>query len=96
MVEGVGGWLVPLNEPCLVVSLRLVCINHALLTAAAIQARGLAIEGWVANQIDPAFRFCEENITAIDVRVDAPLLMRIPWFASPPRAADLNACFLNR
>ncbi len=110
VVEGVGGWLVPLNEQqtvadlaqlldlpvVLVVGLRLGCINHALLTAAAIHARGLEIVGWVANQIDPAFSFSEENIAAIDARVGAPLLMRIPWFAAPPRPEDLNACFLDR
>jgi dethiobiotin synthetase len=110
VVEGVGGWLVPLDEHqtvadlaqllglpvVLVVGLRLGCINHALLTAAAIHARGLEIACWVANQIDPAFSFCEENIAAIDARVGAPLLMRIPWYATPPRAEDLNACFLDR
>jgi len=110
VVEGVGGWLVPLNEQqtvadlaqllalpvVLVVGLRLGCINHALLTATAIQARGLEIVGWVANQIDPALSFCEENIAAIDARVDAPLLMRIPWYATPPRTEDLSACFLSR
>lgn len=110
VVEGVGGWLVPLNEQqtvadlaqllalpvVLVVGLRLGCINHALLTATAIQARGLEIVGWVANQIDPAFSLCEENIVAIDARVGVPLLMRIPWYATPPRPEDLNACFLDR
>jgi len=110
VVEGVGGWLVPLNEQqtaadlaqlldlpvMLVVGLRLGCINHALLTAVAIRAQGLEIVGWVANQIDPAFRLCEENIVAIDARVGAPLLMRIPWYATPPRPEDLNACFLDR
>jgi dethiobiotin synthetase len=110
VVEGVGGWLVPLNEQqtiadlaqllnlpvVLVVGLRLGCINHALLTAAAIQARGLELAGWVANQIDPAFSFCEENIAAIDARVGAPLLMRIPWYATLPRAEYLSACFLSR
>jgi len=110
VVEGVGGWLVPLNEQqtaadlaqlldlpvMLVVGLRLGCINHALLTAVAIRAQGLEIVGWVANQIDPAFRLCEENIVAIDARVGAPLLMRIPWYATPPRPEDLSACFLDR
>ncbi|MBI5040122.1 MAG: dethiobiotin synthase [Gammaproteobacteria bacterium] len=106
----VGGWLVPLNEQqtvadlaqmlglpvVLVVGLRLGCINHALLTAAAIRARGLDIMGWVANQIDPAFSFCEENIAAIDARMGAPLLMRIPQYVTSPRAEDLSACFPDR
>lgn len=110
VVEGVGGWLVPLNERqtvadlaqllalpvVLVVGLRLGCINHALLTAEAIRARGLGIVGWVANQIDPAFSFCAENIAAIDARVGVPLLMRIPWYAIPPRLEELNTCLLDR
>jgi dethiobiotin synthetase len=68
LVEGVGGFRVPLGKSydtadlardlalpvILVVGMRLGCINHALLTAEAIQARGLQLAGWVANQVDPA------------------------------------------
>ena len=63
VVEGAGGWLVPLNEHdtiadlavrlqlpvVLVVAIKLGCINHALLTAKAITASGLSLKGWVAN-----------------------------------------------
>lgn len=69
IVEGVGGWLVPINEHetmadlakalklpvVLVVGIRLGCINHALLTAQAIRQSGLKLAGWVANHIDPDF-----------------------------------------
>ena len=67
VVEGAGGWLVPINNEqtmadlakalnlpvVLVVNIRLGCINHALLTVAAIQQSGLSLYGWVANQIEP-------------------------------------------
>ena len=66
----------------LVVGLRLGCINHALLTAEAIAARGLALAGWVANQIDPTMARVEENIAALRERIAAPLL------GSMPRVSD--------
>ena len=67
VVEGAGGFHVPLNDTqtgadlaqalalpvVLVVGLRLGCLNHALLTAEAIRARGLTLAGWVANRVDP-------------------------------------------
>lgn len=104
VVEGVGGWLVPLNERqtvadlaqllrlpvVLVVGLRLGCINHALLTAEAIRARGVQLAGWVANRIDPAFGLCQETVAAIDARIAAPLLLHMPWFAAPPRFEALD------
>jgi dethiobiotin synthetase len=46
----------------LVVGLRLGCINHALLTARAVTARGLRLVGWIGNHIDPAMRHPEQNI----------------------------------
>tara|TARA_A100001391_G_scaffold114120_1_gene76951 strand:- start:2365 stop:2982 length:618 start_codon:yes stop_codon:yes gene_type:complete len=63
LVEGAGGWRVPLNDremlsglalelnlPVIqVVGMKLGCINHALLTAEAIQADGLRYTGTVAN-----------------------------------------------
>ena len=39
----------------LVVGIRLGCISHALLTAAAIERSGLRLAGWVANPLDPDF-----------------------------------------
>jgi len=88
LVEGVGGFRVPLGEDydtadlardlglpvILVVGMRLGCINHALLTAEAIAARGLTLAGWVANQIDPAMLRFEQNVEALTRRMPAPLL----------------------
>lgn len=100
IVEGVGGFRVPLDDrldtadlACqlalpvvLVVGIRLGCINHALLTAEAIAARGLRLAGWVANQIDPAMRHADANVAALDARLNAPLLGRIPHLAQPDAA----------
>ena len=105
LVEGVGGLLVPLSEHkdaadlavalglpmILVVGMRLGCINHALLTVAAIAARGLKLAGWVANRVDPAMAAYDENLAALRKRLPAPLLAELPYMASadPQRAARL-------
>lgn len=79
IVEGAGGFLVPLNAKAnmadlaialglptiLVVGLRLGCINHSLLTVEAIKARGLVLHGWVANHIDVEMEVQKENILTI-------------------------------
>jgi dethiobiotin synthetase len=96
IVEGVGGFCVPLNahydtaqmahdfdlSVILVVGLRLGCINHALLTAQAIAAQGLRLAGWVANTVDPEMTYVRENIAALSERLPAPLLGFIPRMAS--------------
>lgn len=103
LVEGVGGFRVPLGPDgdsadlaqalglplILVVGLRLGCINHALLTVEAIQARGLSLAGWVANCVDPAMVKREENIATLKGCIDAPLLGVLPYMANtdPARAA---------
>lgn len=102
IVEGVGGFRVPLRDHfdtadlarrlglpvILVVGLRLGCINHALLAAEAIRARGLDLAGWVANQIDPAMHRVEENIAALDALLDAPRLGYLEHVSPPdPEAA---------
>lgn len=93
LVEGVGGFRVPLGPDhdtadlavafglpvILVVGLRLGCINHALLTAEAIAARGLPLAGWIANQVDPHMRRVDENVAALSARLEAPLLGRIDF-----------------
>ena len=72
----------------LVVGVRLGCINHALLTADAIAARGLKLAGWVANHVDPAMSFPDENIATMRDWLarehGAPLLGRIPHLAAAP------------
>lgn len=97
VVEGAGGFLVPLTPEhtgadlaqalglpmLLVVGLRLGCLNHALLSAEAIRARGLTLTGWVANRIDPAMDAADENIAFLRQRLGAPLLADIPHSATP-------------
>ncbi|HTY99827.1 MAG TPA: dethiobiotin synthase [Rhodocyclaceae bacterium] len=103
LVEGVGGFRVPLGDGLdtadlavalglpviLVVGLRLGCINHALLTAEAIRARGLTLAGWVANRVDPVMTRWQENVAALKDRLAAPLLGTLPFDpqADPAAAA---------
>lgn len=101
VVEGVGGFRVPLTDDddtadlarelalpvVLVVGLRLGCISQALLTAEAIAARGLLLAGWVANTVDPALGHMAANIEAIAARIGAPLLGHVPRLAQPTAAA---------
>ena len=70
----------------LVVGLRLGCLNHALLTAEAIAARGLRLAGWIANQIDPAMPHQADNVLALQRRLAAPLMGVVPWMAIPSPA----------
>jgi dethiobiotin synthetase len=70
--------------------MRLGCLNHALLTAEAIAARGLPLAGWVANAIDPQMAKRTENVAALRARIAASLLGEVPFLASadPRRAAE--------
>jgi len=95
VVEGAGGALVPLTRHTdmldiprrlgipvlLVVGMRLGCINHALLSALAINARGLVLAGWVANRIDPAMREANANVATLVERLPAPLVADLEWNA---------------
>jgi dethiobiotin synthetase len=108
VVEGVGGFRVPLTDAfdtadlarelglpvVLVVGLRLGCINHALLGAEAIAARGLQLAGWVANVVDLEMRHGIANIEALTARLPAPLLGCIPRLpAALPSAAAAHLDF---
>jgi dethiobiotin synthetase len=88
VVEGAGGWYAPINETetmadiaaaldvpvVLVVGLRLGCLNHALLSAEAIEARGLSFLGWIGNHVQPRFEHAAENLATLEARLPAPLL----------------------
>lgn len=107
VVEGAGGWRVPLGPGfdlsdlaqrlalpvVLVVRIRLGCLNHALLTAESIAGRGLALAGWVANAVDPALDAAPENVSALAERLTAPLLGEIPLLPMPH--ADAAASYLS-
>ena len=104
LVEGAGGWRVPLNPQetladmvkilrlpvILVVGMRLGCINHALLTVEAIRNDGLPLAGWVANVIDADMPVLQENIHSLAARIPAPCLGVVPWLevAAPEAVAS--------
>lgn len=105
VVEGAGGFLVPLSDTetgadlaqalglpvVLVVGLRLGCLNHALLTAEAIRSRGLTLAGWVANQVDPAMTAPDDNIAFLRQRLAAPLLASVAYQPRPdPHTLNLE------
>ena len=101
VVEGVGGWMVPLAPGLLasdiarawelpvilVVGLRLGCLSHALLTARAIAADGCRLLGWIANRIDPAMDAAEENLATLRALLPAPCLGVLPHGEVEPALA---------
>jgi dethiobiotin synthetase len=105
LVEGAGGWYVPMNDSStladlavalqlpviVVVAVRLGCINHALLTVAAIERDGLRVAGWVANLLEPHMPRLEENIASLQARLSAPCLGRVPLLAEVS-AASVARC----
>lgn len=104
VVEGAGGVLVPLARGAdmldiparlglpvvLVVGVRLGCINHALLSALALNARGVRLAGWVANRVDPQMQEGDANVATLAARLPAPLVADFAWHAhdAPPPAFD--------
>jgi dethiobiotin synthetase len=104
VVEGAGGFLVPLTRALngadlaqalglplvLVVGMRLGCLNHALLTVEAIRARGLALAGWIANRVDPQFLHPDENLAYLRERIPAPLWADLPWSPAPDPRGDAD------
>jgi dethiobiotin synthetase len=88
VVEGVGGWHVPLGPDgdvatlavaldlpvVLVVGLRLGCLNHAALTAAALRASSVHVAGWVASAVDDAFERPDDNLRSLGELLRAPCL----------------------
>lgn len=102
LIEGAGGWRVPLNSSetwvdlvkqiqvpvIVVVAVRLGCINHALLTVESILGDGVTLAGWVANQVEGGMPGVEGNLEALKNRIEAPLLGTIPYLEQPD-AADV-------
>ncbi len=104
LVEGAGGWRVPLNSRetmaqipkelslpvILVVGIKLGCINHAMLTVEAILNDGLSLAGWVANHIDPQMSASADSVDALRSAIGAPLIGTIPYLpdASPQKASE--------
>lgn len=108
VVEGVGGWRVPLGdglkladlvrrldlEVVMVVGLKLGCLNHALLTAQAILHDGLPLRGWVANQVDPEMLAREANLRTLRDHLAAPCLGVLPHL--PQAESEQTVEYLER
>ncbi len=102
VVEGVGGFAVPLNDHetsadlaqqlaipvLLVVGMRLGCLNHALLTAEVVRARGLTLAGWIANHVEPDMPHADANVDTLVTKLEAPMLGRIAY-SEQPRSAEV-------
>lgn len=105
IAEGAGGWLTPLNDDLLlgdwvaqqgwpvllVVRIRLGCLNHALLTAESIAARGVRLAGWVANLVPPLSDQADGMIETLSARLGAPLWQQGEGVEAPQAA--LSALF---
>ncbi|TFH68682.1 dethiobiotin synthase [Gammaproteobacteria bacterium LSUCC0057] len=101
LIEGAGGWRVPLNlresfadlavalqcQVVLVVGVKLGCINHALLTAEAIARDGLQMVGWVANIIDPNTARLAENLASLEALLGAPCWGVVEYMREPTATA---------
>ncbi len=101
VVEGVGGWLAPLDDErfvaelaraiqlpvVLVVGMRLGCLNHALLTAESMRRSGIACAGWVANELDGSMERLDENVQALRERLPFPMVARVPVMNDPRTSA---------
>jgi dethiobiotin synthetase len=93
IVEGAGGWFLPLNNEqlfsewvieqqlpvILVVGMKLGCLNHALLTYQAIISSGLKVAGWIANQLQPEMPYYLQNLLFLKNKIDAPMIAEIPY-----------------
>ncbi|MDX6021168.1 dethiobiotin synthase [Scandinavium sp. V105_16] len=102
LVEGAGGWFTPLSASytfadwvqaerlpvILVVGVKLGCINHALLTAQAVQQAGLHLAGWIANDVIPPGKRHAEYLATLTRMLPAPLLGEIPYLEQGPEAAE--------
>ncbi|MBS1202298.1 MAG: dethiobiotin synthase [Chromatiaceae bacterium] len=107
VVEGIGGWRVPLGSSLsvsdipkalklpvlLVVGLRLGCLNHALLTMESIRAQGCYLAGWVANGIDPKMQASDANLATLAALMGAACIGVIPWLSQP--GPEALAAYLN-
>ncbi len=93
LIEGAGGWLLPLNNNTyladwvlqqqlpvlLVVGMKLGCLNHAMLTARELQRSGAKVLGWVANCVDPEMLLLQENVADLQQRLPWPCLGVVPY-----------------
>jgi len=103
IIEGAGGWRLPLNTEetladwvkeqklpvILVVGMKLGCLNHAILTYESIINDGLEVAGWVANQVQVNMPFYVHNLDMLKHKIKAPMIAEIPFLN------DVNECDLS-
>jgi len=92
VVEGAGGWKVPLNDTetladlasaldlpvILVVAIRLGCINHAIISAESIAQSGVRLLGWIANFTSPKSATDDQTVDSLEHRLSVPLIATVP------------------
>ncbi|NOX09932.1 MAG: dethiobiotin synthase [Gammaproteobacteria bacterium] len=97
LMEGVGGWQVPINlhktmadlvkrldiPVVLVVGLRLGCINHALLSYESIIRSGCECVGWVANSVEAGLVCEDEIVVTLERGIGVPMMDRIGYGVVP-------------
>lgn len=103
LIEGAGGWLLPLNEHeymadwviqhnwpvILVVGVKLGCLNHSLLTVRELQRSGVKVLGYIANILTPQMHYLDETLNDLSTRLKLPLLGTLPY---APNGADDILC----
>ncbi|MBE0368054.1 dethiobiotin synthase [Pseudoalteromonas aurantia] len=108
LVEGAGGWALPINDTqylydwviaeqlpvILVVGMKLGCLNHTLLTMQVLQSQGVKCVGWIANQIDRDMAEFDENLASLRQRISAPLLAVAPYTEETP-TLQIHAALTN-
>lgn len=104
LIEGAGGWLLPISAQryladwvadnklavCVVVAIKLGCLNHAILTIREIEYSGLTVAGWVANCTLPDMPLQAENIADLKQRIEAPCWGVIPYKPSAEQYRQLS------
>lgn len=102
IIEGCGGWHVPLNQTetmadfvifnqfkvILVAGIRLGCINHTLLTYRAMIQDGADVIGWIANCIDPDMPMKADNIASLQQRLPVPCLGMVDYDMPPENVIE--------
>ena len=110
VVEGAGGWLVPLDREAtiqdlalalqlpvvLVVGLRLGCLNHALLSERAILASGVGVAGWIGSVVEPGMARMDQNIATLQAKMSLPCLGVLGHPGAVPAAAAQGGLVLDR
>ncbi len=109
LVEGAGGWLLPINASqyladwvvangwpvVLVVGMKLGCLNHAMLTFRELERSGVKIVGWVANQLDATMLRFEDNLLDLQQRLTTPFLGLLPYSPNGVSQSDAEALATN-